>query len=122
MNHYSDKSLVELTAEAIKALREDRHNDAIELSQEIIDRKEDHAGAHAVQFSSLFKTNQFDQARKIGAYAAELNPNSVFILNNQACLQLEAKQPAAAAGFLPFVVARRQGLHGRARKTTDLTL
>jgi predicted O-linked N-acetylglucosamine transferase (SPINDLY family) len=99
-----DKSLATLASEAIKALRENRHEEAIKLAEEIIGLNANHAGAHLVLFSSLFKTERFDEARKIGAHSAQLNPASLFILNNQACLQLEAKQPAAAAGLLKSLI------------------
>ncbi len=104
MSQFSDKSVQQLNVESIQALRASNHAQAIELSQQIIERQDDHAGAHAVQFSSLFKSKQFEEARRIGSRAAQLNPKSVFILNNQACLQLEAKQPAAAAGLLKLLI------------------
>ena len=81
-------------------MRDNNLSEAIELSAEMLEIDPNHAGAHAVAFTSLFKSDKFEQARRIGGKAAELNPKSEFILNNQACLQLEAKQPAAAAGLL----------------------
>ena len=99
MSEYSDISLKDLTSQAIRALRSSRHDEAVEITTEIIERDDAHASAHAIQFSSLFKSKKFEQARRMGGLAAQLNPKSVFILNNQACLQLEAKQPAAAAGL-----------------------
>jgi len=104
MSAYANNSITELASLSIRALRESRHDDAIEMTQEIIEREEDHPGAHSVQFSSLFKSKKFEQARRMGGRAAQLNPESVFILNNQACLQLEAKQPAAAAGLLKSLI------------------
>lgn len=104
MSEYNDVSLENLTSKSILALRASKHDEAVEITQEIITRQEDHAGAHAVQFSSLFKSEKFEQARRMGGRAAQLNPESVFILNNQACLQLEAKQPAAAAGLLKSLI------------------
>lgn len=89
---------------SIRALRDSKHNEAIALTKKIIQRQSDHAAAHAVQFSSLFKAKKFEQARKIGPKAAKLNPESVFILNNLACLQLDAKQPAAAAALLKSLI------------------
>lgn len=104
MSEYSDKSIKDLTSKAIRALRSSKHEDAIEITTEIIERENAHASAHAIQFSSLFKSKKFEQARRMGGRAAKLNPESVFILNNQACLQLEAKQPAAAAGLLKSLI------------------
>ena len=104
MKQFGDMSLETLAARSIQALRASNHTQAVEITEEMIWRQADHAGAHAVQFSSLFKAKKFEQARRIGARAAELNPNSVFILNNQACLQLEAKQPASAAGLLKSLI------------------
>ncbi len=104
MSEYSDISIQDLTSKAIRALRSSRHDDAVEITTEIIERDEAHASAHAIQFSSLFKSKKFEQARRMGGLAAQLNPESVFILNNQACLQLEAKQPAAAAGLLKSLI------------------
>jgi tetratricopeptide (TPR) repeat protein len=101
---YNDESLENLTSMSIRALRASKHDEAVEITQEIITRQEDDAGAHAVQFSSLFKSEKFEQARRMGGRAAQLNPESVFILNNQACLQLEARQPAAAAGLLKSLI------------------
>jgi len=104
MREYSGKSIKKLNSQAIRALRSSKHDQAIEITQAIIDRDDNHAGAHAIQFSSLFKSKQTERARRMGSKAAELNPTSVFILNNQACLQLEAKQPAAAAGLLKSLI------------------
>lgn len=104
LSNYSGKSLKELTVQSIRALRRNNHDAAVSITREIIERQPDHASAHAVQFSSLFKAKKFEQARKMGTEAAKLNPESVFILNNQACLQLEAKQPAAAAGLLKSLI------------------
>jgi len=104
MSEYSDQPIKQLNSEAVRALRASRHEDAIEITNEIIEREDTHASAHAIQFSSLFKSKKFEQARRMGGKAAQLNPESVFILNNQACLQLEAKQPAAAAGLLKSLI------------------
>ncbi|MEM7360817.1 MAG: tetratricopeptide repeat protein [Pseudomonadota bacterium] len=93
-----------LMSQAIKAMRENNLSEAIELSAEMLEIDPNHAGANAVAFTSLFKSDKFEQARRIGGRAAELNPKSEFILNNQACLQLEAKQPAAAAGLLKSLI------------------
>lgn len=94
----------QLAAEAAQALRIKDHKKAIELANKILEEDPQHAGAHAVKFTSLFELKRFEQARQMGTVTARLNPNSEFILNNQACLQLEAKQPAAAAGLLRSLI------------------
>lgn len=104
MNQLGDGSLEALAAKSIQALRASKHDEAIEITEAIIEQQADHASAHAVQFSSLFKSKRFEQARRMGARAAALNPKSVFILNNQACLQLDAKQPASAAALLKSLI------------------
>ncbi len=104
MSDYSGESIDVLSERSIKALRDSKHDEALEITQQIIEQDADHASAHAVQFSCLFKSKRFEQARRMGGRAAQLNPESVFILNNQACLQLEAKQPAAAAGLLKSLI------------------
>lgn len=89
-----------LAASAAEALRAKNHKEAIDLASKILKEDSEHAGALAVKFSSLFELQRFEQARRMGTLTAQRNPNSEFILNNQACLQLEAKQPAAAVGLL----------------------
>ena len=104
MSEYTNVSVEELSGMSIQALRASKFDEAVEITEEIIAREPDNSGAYAVQFSSLFKAEKFERARQMGGTAAALNPNSVFILNNQACLQLEAKQPAAAAGLLKALI------------------
>lgn len=101
---HSGRSIKKLYRQAVRALRTSNHADALLLTQEIISRQEDHPGAHAVQFSSLFKNKQFELARSMGNKAAELNPKSVFILNNQACLELEKNNPTPAATLLNSLI------------------
>ena len=93
-----------LMTQAVSALREGKFEQAVSLTDQVIQQDSAHASAHAVKFSSLFKNKKFEQARQMGGTAAQLNPRSVFVLNNQACLQLEAKQPAAAAGLLKSLI------------------
>jgi len=104
MSKHSGRSIKKLYSQSVRALRTSNHGDALLLTQEIIARQSDHAGAHAVQFSCLFKSKQLELARLIGNQAAKLNPKSVFILNNQACLELEAKNPAPAANLLSSLI------------------
>jgi predicted O-linked N-acetylglucosamine transferase (SPINDLY family) len=104
MSDSSSATIKDLLSKSVRALRSSKHDEAVSITREIIQLEEGHAAAHAVQFSSLFKAKKFEQARQMGTMAAKLNPESVFILNNQACLQLEAKQPAAAAGLLKSLI------------------
>ena len=94
----------EKTLLAIGALRQNKLTESLQLSDEILAQDPNNASAYATQFSALFKAKQFEQARQIGGQAAKLNPNSLFILNNQACLQLDANQPAAAATLLRSLI------------------
>ena len=93
-----------LLKQAVSELRAGDHDSAIDLTAKIIETDPDHAGAHAIQFSAFFKSQRLEEARRMGTQAAKLNPRSVFILNNQACLQLEAKQAAAASGLLKSLI------------------
>jgi len=101
---HSGRSIKKLYSRSVRALRRSNHDDALTLTQEIIDRQSDHPGAHAVQFSSLFKSKKFELARLMGNKAAAHNPKSVFILNNQACLELEKNNPAPAADLLSSLI------------------
>lgn len=104
ISNHSGRSIKKLYSRSVRALRTSKHADALLITQEIIDRQPDHAGAHAVQFSSLFKSKKFELARLIGNQAARLNPKSVFILNNQACLELEKNNPTPAAHLLSSLI------------------
>ena len=104
MNDQVGKTLDTLTSESASALRNGEYTVAIRVASEIIRRQPNHAEAHAVQFSALLKEKKFEKARSIGTLTAKLNPKSLFILNNQAHLQLEAKQPAAAVGLLKSLI------------------
>ena len=104
MSSHSGLSIKKLYSRSVRALRRSNHSDALMLTQEIIDRQADHPGAHAVQFSSLFKSKKFELARLMGNEAAKHNPKSVFILNNQACLELEKNNPAPAAQLLSSLI------------------
>ena len=104
MNKQSINPTRKLVIKAIKALRDNNHREVISLCQQIIDQREDHAGAHSMLFTSLYNSGELESARRIGGRAAELNPTSEFVLNNQACLQLDAKHPAAAATLLRSLI------------------
>ncbi len=100
----SASNATKIMKKSVQELRAGNFDSAVTLTDEILEQDPNHAGANALQFSALFKSQRFEQARRMGTKAAELNPRSVFILNNQACLQLEAKQPAAAAGLLKSLI------------------
>ena len=104
MSAHTGQSIKKLYSRSVRALRRRNHEDALILTQEIIDRQPDHAGAYAVQFSSLFKNKKFELARLMGSKAAEHNPKSAFILNNQACLELEKNNPAPAIDLLSSLI------------------
>jgi len=93
-----------LVKQAVSALREKRHEDAVKLCEKILETDPRNAKAAAIAFSAHFKLQHYESARKIGGLAAELNPTSEYILNNQACLQLEAQQSAAASGLLKSLI------------------
>ena len=101
-----DRSVSETVIDAVAAMRENQHEDAISLGKNVLKDQPDHAGANAVVFTSLFKSGQLEEARRMGGKAAQLNPESEYILNNQACLQLDGKQPAAAAGLLKSLISK----------------
>jgi len=73
MSSHSGRSIKKLYSRSVRALRRSNHKDALLLTQEIIGRQPDHAGAHAVQFSSLLKSKKFELARLMGNEAAKLN-------------------------------------------------
>ena len=93
-----------LLGRAAIALKAENYQLASQIAAEILQRDSNHAGASAIRFDSLFKSKQFDQARAIGQHAAELNPSSEFILNNQACLQIDAMQAAPAIDHLNSLI------------------
>lgn len=106
MNEDIGISIKYLTVRAAKALRNNKHKEAIMLSTKLLELEPDHVTGITIAFTSFFKTQQFEQARLIGNKAAKLNPTSEFILNNQACLQLEAKRPAKAAELINSLIEK----------------
>jgi len=60
----------------------------------------DNARGNAILFTTYYKNKQFNKAREIGNKAAELNPRSQYILNNQACLLIGTKQEQKAQELL----------------------
>lgn len=92
--------------QAIQALKFKEYSEAAKLSLEIINQDQENPKAHAIAFTSLLQSERLEEARQIGTAAAKLNPTSEFILNNQACLQLDAQQPAAAATLLKSLISQ----------------
>lgn len=92
--------------QALEALKSKDYAKAVELSLAIISQDAEDSKAHAIAFTSLLQSNRLEEARQIGTAAAKLNPTSEFILNNQACLQLDAQQPAAAATLLKSLISQ----------------
>ena len=99
-NLQSGKSIKRLLRQAIRAVRTNQTADAIEHLDVIIERQPENARAHALKFTAFYRAQQKEQARKVGTKAAELNPSSEYILNNQACLELEAGNAAEAETLL----------------------
>ena len=93
-----------LVQAASKALKQDKYQEVVGVCNKIIGLQDDHAVAYSMLFTSLYRSGELEQARLIGGRAAELNPTTEFILNNQACLQLDANHPAAAAGLLRTLI------------------
>ena len=100
MNEFSGKSIKRLLRQAIRALRTNQHDDAIRFTNEVIARQPDNARALALQFTTYYKSEQMEKAHRIGDSAAELNPASQYILNNQACLHLGLRKPEKADKLL----------------------
>ena len=98
------KQINEKMQAAVSAFKLKDYTKAVDLTADIIAEDSEHSGAHSLQFNALFEAGRHEQARRMGTRAAELNPTSLVILNNQACLQLDAKQPAAAAGLLKSLI------------------
>lgn len=94
LSHLSEHLLL---SNAASAFLDQQYDEAIEFSQELLKRSPDHPSANAIAFSSYFKSQRFKEARQMGGRAARLNPKAESILNNQACLQLDAKQAHEAA-------------------------
>ena len=89
---------------AVSAFKHKDYSKTVDITADIINKDPEHSGAHSLQFNALFESGRHEQARRIGTKTAKLNPTSLVILNNQACLQLDAKQPAAAAGLLKSLI------------------
>lgn len=109
ISYQTDRGLL---SNAASALRDQQYDQAVLLAEELLIRLPEHPAANAIAFSSYFKTQRFEEARKIGERAARLNPNTESILNNQACLQLDAGQADEAAALWRTLI----DLHGEKSK------
>jgi Tfp pilus assembly protein PilF len=97
---FSGKSVKRLLRQAVRSLRTNQYDDAITFTNEVIERQPDNARAIALQFTTYYKSEQAEKAHAVGDKAAELNPASEYILNNQACLHLGVKAPDKAQNLL----------------------
>ena len=104
MTEKQPEAIDEIVSGAARAMRTDNLDEAIALSLSALAQDPDHAFANAIAFTSLFKNGKSEDARRMGGKAAKLNPKSEYILNNQACLQLDANQPAAASALLKSLI------------------
>ena len=101
---HSGKSVKRLLRQAVRALRTDQFPDAIRFIDEVLERQPENVRASALKFTTYYMSQQLEKARKIGTKAAELNPKSEYILNNQACLQLGVGKAAEAKKLLSSLV------------------
>jgi len=97
---FSGKSIRRLLLQAVRSLRTNKFDDATMYLNEVLTREPDNARGNAILFTTYYKSEQFDEARNVGAKAAELNPRSQYILNNQACLQISKQQFSDAKDLL----------------------
>ena len=79
-----------LLDEANAALLQGQQPLAVTIADAILSRKPDYPQGYSIKFKALILGKEFEKARQIGAKAAALNPSSEYILNNQACLELDA--------------------------------
>lgn len=99
-NQFSGKSIRRLLLQAVRALRTNKFDDAIIYLDEILEREPDNNRGVAILFTTYYRSKQFDNARAVGSKAAELNPSSEYILNNQACLLIGAGETESAKELL----------------------
>jgi len=99
-NQFSGKSIRRLLLQAVRALRTNKFDDAVTYLDEVLKREPDNARGNAILFTTYYKNEQFDEAQEVGDKAAELNPASQYILNNQACLLIGKKRFSDAKDLL----------------------
>ena len=104
MASVSGKSIKRLLARSIKASRNQDYATVLQMTEEIIDRHPDHQRALALRFGALFSTKRSNEAREIGELTVQQNPSNRYVLNNQACLQLDARQPDPAIAHLESLI------------------
>ncbi len=101
---HSGKSVKRLLRQAVRAVRTNQFDDAIKFIDEVLERQSDNVRANALKFTTYYMSNQLEKARQVGSKAAELNPKSGYILNNQACLQLGVGKAKEAQELLSLLI------------------
>jgi len=99
-NKFSGNSIRRLLLKSVRSLRTNKFDEAVIYLSEVLSREPDNARGYAILFTTHYKNQQFDKAREVGTKAAELNPRSQYILNNQACLLIGTKQEEKAQELL----------------------
>jgi len=89
-----------LLDEANTALLQGQHPLAVTIADGILAQKQDYPQGYSIKFKALVLGKEYKLAREIGPKAAELNPTSEYILNNLACLDLDAGSPDTAITLL----------------------
>jgi len=103
-NEFSGKSIRRLLLQAVRALRTNKFDNAVIYLNEVLTREPDNARGNAILFTTYYRSEQFDQAREVGDKAAELNPSSQYILNNQACLLIGKQKYSNAKKLLTQLI------------------
>lgn len=103
INH-SGKSVRLLLRRAVRAIRTNQFPDAIKFINEVLERQPENKRANALKFTAYYMNKQFEKARQVGTQAASLNPQSEYIVNNQACLQLGKGHASEASELLEGLV------------------
>ena len=101
---FSGKSIRRLLLQAVRALRTNKFDNAETYLNEVLTREPENNRGLAILFTTFYKNKQFDKARLIGSKAAELNPASQYILNNQACLLIGNGEIAPAKTLLDSLI------------------
>ena len=106
INH-SGKSIRLLLRRAVRAVRTNKFDDAIKFIDEVLERQPENSRANALKFTTYYMSNQLEKARQVGTKAADLNPKSDYIVNNQACLQLGKGYAEEAQDLLDSLVKEK---------------
>ena len=106
INH-SGKSVRLLLRRAVRAVRTNKFDDAIKYIDEVLERQPENNRANALKFTTYYMSDQLEKARQVGTKAADLNPKSDYIVNNQACLQLNKGHAEEAQDLLDSLVKEK---------------